>query len=245
MTTIFKRRVLAPAMLGLCIAAPMSAQAEFSGNVSVVSKYVLRGITAATENSGAAVQGGFDYAHNSGFYAGYWGSSLGYPGADSTPTTDAEFENDFYLGWAPSFGEVGLDVGLIYYWYMDTEDASGAELSLGASYGPFSAGIKYLLQDVTWGNQGDTYLTFGYETGLPKDFTLGVTVGYYLYEDEGDFIASSENDSAVRHVDVSLSHPIGDTGADMSLTYVLGGEDRDENEQENTIVLGVSYGFDI
>lgn len=223
----------------------MAAQAEVTGNIGIVSKYVLRGITATTENNGAAVQGGFDYAHESGLYAGYWGSSLSYPGIDSTPTTDAEFENDIYAGWAGAAGPVSLNAGLIYYYYMDTKNANGSEFSGSIGAGPVTLGVKYLLEDLLWGNQGDTYVTIGGSQPLPNDFTVGVTVGYYFYTSEGDFIADTPESSGFRHLDLALSHPIGETGADMSITYTLGGDDRNGVDQQDTVVLGVKYGFGI
>ena len=224
---------------------PGAAQADATGNIGVVSKYVLRGITSSTENSGAAVQGGFDYSHSSGVYAGYWGSSLGYPGADSNPTTDAEFENDFYGGWAGDVGPVSLSAGVVYYYYMDTSDANGAEATASVGWQGLELHMNYLLQDVTWGNQGDTYLTLSYSHDLPAKFSASATLGYYLYTDKGDFIASTKEDSAFRHLNLSLSHPVGDTGADMSVTYVVGGKDRQGNDQQDTVVLGLSYGFNI
>jgi uncharacterized protein (TIGR02001 family) len=57
-------------------ATPLTAQAELAGNIGVHSKYLLRGI--GLENDNTAVQGGIDYTHESGFYAGWWGSNLGY-----------------------------------------------------------------------------------------------------------------------------------------------------------------------
>jgi len=60
--------------LGLSVAflmAPSLASAEVSANVSVVSNYLFR---AVSQTGGAtAVQGGLDYGHESGFYAGAWG----------------------------------------------------------------------------------------------------------------------------------------------------------------------------
>ena len=178
-------------------------------------------------------------------YAGYWGSSLGYPGADSNPTTDAEFENDFYGGWAGDVGPVSLSAGVVYYYYMDTSDANGAEATASVGWQGLELHMNYLLQDVTWGNQGDTYLTLSYSHDLPAKFSASATLGYYLYTDKGDFIASTKEDSAFRHLNLSLSHPVGDTGADMSVTYVVGGKDRQGNDQQDTVVLGLSYGFNI
>ncbi len=241
----FTRRQLATAatFIATMSLAAGSAQADLSGNVGVVSKYVLRGITADTENSSAAVQGGFDYSHESGFYAGYWGSSLDYRDVDST--VDTSFENDVYAGWAGDVGSVSLSAGLIYYYYLDMEDANGTEFAATAGVGPVTLGVKYLLEDTLWGNSGDTYLTLAASHDLPNDFTIGATAGYYFYEDQGDFINATPEGSGFRHLDVSLSHPIGQTGAVMSLTYIIGGEDRNGVDQENTAVLGISYAFDI
>ena len=60
---------IAIVFFGLAMVAP--AHAELTGNIGVVSKYVLRGITNNTQNNTATVQGGFDYAHSSGVYVGY------------------------------------------------------------------------------------------------------------------------------------------------------------------------------
>ena len=85
-------RVLAALLGGAVLAQP--AFADVTGHIDLVSKYVLRGITTtygpdknaplgnkggdAPESDGPAVQGGVDYVHDSGFYAGYWFSTLGY-----------------------------------------------------------------------------------------------------------------------------------------------------------------------
>ena len=73
-----------------------------SGNIGVFSSYNLRGITNAPENKNATLQGGLDYSHASGLYAGYWGSTLSY---GETPDDDNAFENDFYAGYKGSITE--------------------------------------------------------------------------------------------------------------------------------------------
>lgn len=244
------------------------AHAEASGNIGVVSEYVLRGITNDMENGNTAVQGGLDWSSDStGIYLGYWGSNLDYTSGASIPTYDDNgnatgskegcanvgdcpengFENDFYGGWAGTFGDFGVDVGLIYYYYLGVMESNGLEIPVSASWKDLTLGMKYLTNDVTWGNAGDIYWTLGYDYALPSDFSLSALLGYYTYKKGGEFIqtSSSEKSSAFRHFDLTLSHPIGDTGADMSITAIVGGEDRFGNDQANTVVLGVSYGFDI
>ncbi len=95
---------------------------------------------------------------------------------------------------------------------------------------------------MAWGNQGDIYWSIGYEAGLPNDFSFGATLGYYTYEEDGEFITGGE-DSGFKHLDLTLSHPLGATGADMSITYMLGGKDRFDKDIEDTVVLGASFSF--
>jgi len=231
------------------MAAPLAAQAELTGNINVVSKYVLRGITSGpgSESNTAALQGGFDYSHSSGFYAGYWGSSLGYTydGAvtyENNSPLAGGFESDIYAGWKGAFGPVSVGAGAIYYAYTGVAESDGAEIALTAGIFGATLGVNYLLQDLWWGNKGDTYVTLGYTQALPSDFSLAGTLMYYFYTDNGKYIASSVNDSAFRGVSVTLSHPLTKTST-MGLTLVGGGVNRDDVYQKLTPVLSVGMTF--
>lgn len=224
-----------------------NAYADMTGNIGVFSKYILRGMTfpagTSSENDGTAVQGGFGYSHASGFYAGYWGSNLSY-GNDA----NTGFENDFYAGYSGKARDVGYSVGLIQYYYVNIDNSDGLELDASLSFGPVKARMQYLTGDVAWGNAGDIYWTLGYSTNLPSNFSLGATLGYYTYSDSnGEFIpaAATTQTSGYRHFDISLSHPIGTSGANMSITYVNGGEMRNGLNLKDGVVLGIKYGFSI
>ncbi|MEY2797139.1 MAG: hypothetical protein RLZZ119_620, partial [Pseudomonadota bacterium] len=54
--------------------APEPEKSPITANVTVVNDYRYRGITQS--NFQPAIQGGFDYAHESGFYIGNWNSSI-------------------------------------------------------------------------------------------------------------------------------------------------------------------------
>lgn len=86
------------------------AQAEFSGNVALTSDYVFRGVSQ--NDSEMAIQGGFDYSHDSGFYAGVWASNV-----DDAAFANSSIEVDTYLGWGGDVGPVGVDVGFLRYNY--------------------------------------------------------------------------------------------------------------------------------
>ncbi|MDF9432859.1 hypothetical protein EM868_24250, partial [Cupriavidus gilardii] len=66
------------ATTALAQSAPATAEAAsphtFTANVTLASEYRYRGIMQT--NRRPAIQGGFDYSHVSGFYAGNWNSSI-------------------------------------------------------------------------------------------------------------------------------------------------------------------------
>ena len=87
----------------------------FTGNLSLVSEYRYRGI--AQTNARPAVQGGFDYAHASGLYAGTWMSNVSWLSDAGAGAISSSVEWDFYGGYKGAVGDIGYDVGLLYYYY--------------------------------------------------------------------------------------------------------------------------------
>lgn len=106
----------APAMAQTAAAAPEATSPHtFTGNLGLFSSYRFRGIDQTFGKP--ALQGGIDYAHSSGLYAGNWNSNVssgaGYP--------DGNLEMDFYGGYKTTFGDFGIDVGALYYYYPGSE----------------------------------------------------------------------------------------------------------------------------
>ncbi len=110
------------------------------------SDYRFRGFTQTDYKP--AFQGGFDFAHKSGFYVGNWNSNV-----EQLLFNGASLEMDFYGGYKTTFGDFGLDVGLIYYYYPGTGevspgvDADNFEFYIGGSYGPVSVKYFYSFTD--------------------------------------------------------------------------------------------------
>ena len=247
--------------------AAAESEHTFSANIAVSSAYVLRGNTASLENDNATVSGGIDYEHSSGFYAGYWGSTLGYsltaqkgwrvPVLDENDEIvgykydyedgDKAFEHDFYLGYNGSINDDwGYQVGLAYYYYYESDaDVDAFESIVGLSYKDFNVTAQTLLEDVEWGNAGDTYILGSYSYALPKDFSLNTSVGLYYNNDSGkyEYALNTKDDFSFRHVTLGLSKPIGDTGVTASMDYIIGGKLRDETDLKNKVVFALSYGF--
>lgn len=229
------------ALMGVSL--PAGAAGSLSGNVGVTSKYVFRGVV---ESDRATVQGGLDYGHSSGFYAGYWGSQLDYGGGVSDG-----YENDLYVG--VSGGDfVSYDVGVLQYLYTNVdedpvtgEDADATDLYGSVGVGPVSLGVAYAVSDASWINSGDVYTTLSYGTDLPKGFALDAKAGYFFYDNDPSNLGGTES-SNFNDAKLSLSHPIGNSAAEMSLSYVLAGDDRsDAPVGDNQVLLGVTYNFDV
>lgn len=118
-TAAFSVPQLAAAQAAAPAAAAPASPHTFTGNLGIVTDYRFRGISQTFKQP--AIQGGVDYSHESGFYVGNWNSSIntgaGFPGGS--------IEMDFYGGWKKTWGDWGLDVGAIYYYYPGT-DATAA-----------------------------------------------------------------------------------------------------------------------
>jgi uncharacterized protein (TIGR02001 family) len=238
--------VAATALAVVALSPAAHADAGFTGSLGVVSKYVLRGGTMVPENAGAAVQGAINFDTGAGVVLGWWGSSLDYTfSSDGSPQAAAGFENDLIATYSMEVAGMTLGFGATYYYYISVDDSDALEPFFSLGWGPFSFGAKYLAEDVIWGNTGDTYLTASYSQKLPSDFTFTALAGFYRYEDSGDFEAGlgTTESAGLKHIDLTLTHPLGKTGLDMSITYIIGGENRSGADLENTMVLGVSGAF--
>jgi uncharacterized protein (TIGR02001 family) len=110
------------AVPGVAMAADAAPAPLFTANVALVTDYLYRGISQTAGKP--AIQGGFDYAHSSGFYAGVWGSSISWIGdtlvtsVGTAGATGAGLELDTYFGFKNSFAtDFSYDVGFLRYNY--------------------------------------------------------------------------------------------------------------------------------
>ena len=116
---------------------------NFSANVGFFNQYSYRGIDQSGEE--AAIQGGFDWDHDSGFYIGTWASNVDFNDNDSVT------EFDFYGGYAKEIQNgINIDLSMIGYTYPGAYASSNYDyyeysFGLGKSIGPisFSTAINY------------------------------------------------------------------------------------------------------
>jgi uncharacterized protein (TIGR02001 family) len=86
-----------------------------TANVGIYSQYIFRGLTQT--DAKPAFQGGFDFAHESGFYLGTWGSNISWL-EDSGACSGCSLEWDMYGGWKHAFNDDwGMDIGVLFYYY--------------------------------------------------------------------------------------------------------------------------------
>lgn len=133
------------------IAAPAAAQTEtavsppitVSGSATIASDYRFRGVSQS--DGEMAVQGGITVGHESGAYAGVWGSNLAGWGTFG----GANMELDLIAGYkAKLSGNATLDVGATWYMYpggADKTDFVEPYVKLTGTTGPatLTAGVAY------------------------------------------------------------------------------------------------------
>lgn len=249
------------------LANSYAATAAVTGHLDAVSKYVLRGITTtygstapvagtpsgnaagdAPENEKPSLQGGLDYASDSGIYLGYAFATIGYSYADfSLGNKAGSIEHATYGGYSGKFGDMGYKVGLLHLNYEPGANAVGTEALLGVSYKEFGFNVQPFLNDTTYANKGDTYITATYATKLPMDIGFNASLGYYKYTKSGEYInkdgtSTLAKDMAFRHLILGVSYPFT-KNVSAAASYIIGGENRFGVKQDNMMVGSVSYTF--
>lgn len=217
---------------GACLLALSSASyAEVEGNIGITSNYVWRG--ASQTDDSPAVSGGFDWSSESGFYLGTWASNVDFgPGA-------GEVELDLYGGYGGSISEaISYDVGLTYYAYPDSDDADFAELGISGSFGPLTAGLAYTISSDVNGpgafQEGDLYYYLSGGIDLSEGFSLGGTVGFYTFDDDG---VAGVGDLDYTHYQIDLTKSAGELG---DFTFSLSKADKEANGGDDDMKVFVS-----
>jgi len=207
----YARTLLASTLL----AGASVASADVNLNIATVSDYLFRGVS---QTSKAAVQGGLDYSHASGFYAGTWMSNVNFGGGQ---------EVDLYTGLRGSSNGIGYDLGAIYYWYPDSGgdqtglEADYSEVSLGLSAGPVSASVAYTF----WGetsnapfDSGDLYYKLSTDVPLSDGFSGNIFIGYYDFDNKTSGAGVNTATESYAHWGASLAKDVGQFGS-VSLNY--------------------------
>ena len=201
----------APAQTPPASAAPPPPEHTFTANVGLFSEYIFRGIAQTAGKP--AIQGGFDYAHASGFYAGTWASNISWL-EDFGAYNHSSLEWDFYGGFKNNFADSDFfyDVGVYGYVYPGSRNPGVANADTWELYG--ALGWK-------WASVKVSYSLTDY-FGARPDANRNKTDGTW-------------------YVDASATYPIGETG--VAILAHLGHLDvRHDGSDSDAATLGkVSY----
>lgn len=189
-------------------AAEAASPHTVTGNVGLFSSYRFRGIDQTFGKP--ALQGGIDYSHSSGFYAGNWNSNVN----SGAGFSEGNLEMDFYAGYKTTIGDIGLDVGGLYYYYpgssarplsgsnakKPTDSASGSvdngELYIAASWQFLTLKYSYAVTDYFSlpDSKGSSYLELNGSYDLGNGWGVNGHVGH-LYAKDYDYAFAAANGS--------------------------------------------------
>lgn len=230
-----RNRLLTAALLAALSAPAFAQEAEeeesgpFSFNVGVVSDYVFRGVSQT--NEGPALQGGIDYAHDSGFHAGVWASNV-----DFVDNDGANYEVDLAVGWAHDFNDMlSFDATLVYYGYIDQSAYEYLELILDLGVGDYLGFQLGYSNDVF--NSGETGIYAGVTGNYPLPWWELTVNGGFGHYDLQDALGDSYND-----VNLGFSKPLGPVTVAVNYHYATDDVEWGENGGART-TLGVIWEF--
>lgn len=180
-------------------AAPTVAAAEaasphtFTSNIGFFTDYVFRGVSYGRERG--AVQGGFDYAHASGLYAGVWATNV-----NKSALYGNTVELDLYGGYVHQFNpDLALNVGFLQFYYPDNNkayvtggSANTTELNAALTYKWLTLKHSYAVTNffglnsavgATGNTRGSGYTELNFNYKLPvQDINLALHVGHQRVE---------------------------------------------------------------
>jgi len=225
------------ALAGLALALTgLAAQAEITGNAAVVSDYNWRGISQSAGDP--AIQGGIDYSHESGFYAGTWGSNV-----DFGDCCDENVEVDLYTGFRGG-DTLTWDVGLIYYWYPGADDLDFPEIYVGLGWEWLSGKISY---SNDFGNYDES--AFYYEANaayeLPANFGINAHLGF----SDGDGVEAAYGQDNYFDWAIGVTYALGNFNlglkyADGSDLETLDGTLPDDvSNSEGAVIFSIATAF--
>jgi uncharacterized protein (TIGR02001 family) len=177
---MFRKTVIASALAaafvsGLAHAAEPTPEHNLTGSLGFYSQYIFRGLTQTDRKP--AIQGGLDYAHSSGLYAGTWASNISWLRDGGAYQAGGSGEFDFFGGFKNTIAgtDFSYDVGALYYWYPGTPAPGAVRANTFELYGAvgwrwLSVKYSHSMDNKTFGvpdSRGTWYL----------DITASVPIG--------------------------------------------------------------------
>jgi uncharacterized protein (TIGR02001 family) len=167
-------------------APPPAPDYTLTANAGLFTEYIFRGISQTAGKP--AVQGGFDWAHSSGFYLGTWASNISWL-EDFNLYTRSSLEWDFYGGYKfPINDDWNIDVGTLYYLYPGKKlpgvvSANSWEIYAALNWKWLGAKASYSLDDYfgaqPTGQKTDGTWYFDFYANYPVGESGFTIIGHY------------------------------------------------------------------
>lgn len=225
------------------VLAEEAAASPIAANVTLASEYVYRGISQTREK--LALQGGFDYAHASGLYAGVWGSNINWL-QDAGQSSSLEI--DIYGGYKGKISDdFSYDVGYLRYEYPGSYTTGFVspntdELYVAGTYKMFTLKYSHSISNLFGyaDSKGSSYLDASANFELMSGLTLGVHAGHQKIKNWSDFSYTDYKLSLTKDFGggLSVTGAYIDTNADDTLYTVKGTKIADSR-----FVLSVTKAF--
>lgn len=203
-----------------------------SGTVGVTSNYMFRGITQS--DGDPALQAGVTVAHESGFYAGFWGSNVDFNDGFFSGKEAAELELDLFAGYTFALDDAtALDLNFTYYAYPGSYEAYDYDfweiiVGLSHDFGVAKVGIKGAYTPDTFGADEEAFWLAG-SVSVPIVDWLSISgnVGEQWFEFGDDYT----------HYDIGLTATY--EGVSFDARYVA--TDLDYIDEEFVFSVGFAF----
>jgi len=169
------------AVLCLISASVGAAAGEFHGYLTAGTDYVFRGVSQSNEDP--TLQGGLDFAHAGGFFAGLFAAGIDYPETPFRPDP-GNFELDAYLGFArPAGRDFAWDVALIHYQFLESAAQNDAyqELGFNLHYRDVARLGLTASDDARTGGSSGWTVELELRQPIGQDFQVSGTLGRYTF----------------------------------------------------------------
>jgi len=213
-----KRIMSAFVVCGLAVSMPAVGADEVKGNIGIVSDYVFRGISQ-TDNKPAA-QGGVDYSHQSGLYAGAWATNVDLPGSDANARVDlyGGYKMKLRSGW-------GFEAGLIAYSFVRETRDNFSEIYAGVGLGPVSAKIFHDPDN------NNSYLQGAWNSDIGSGIKVSFGAGQSFLSQQRDY------------TDVMLGVSKNFAGVNLGLTFTHSTQKPSSDLNRSILALSAKYVF--
>lgn len=223
-----------------------------TGNVTLSTDYRFRGVSQTSNNP--AVQGAINFNHESGIYAGLWGSNIDGLG---TAEVDATLGYATKLALIPNVKST-LDVGYIRYGYFGSGDAAPDNeqpdynevfAKLGFSDALIQGdsligGVNY--SNDYFNNSDDFWYFSGTYTAPIVDTGFGLVagVGYNVFKNKEMMARAVGGDGKEdNYVDYKAGVNFGVQGLTAELAWVDNNIDSDSKIHDGTVQFSLSKSF--